>query len=717
MSEQTYPNVVQYQPDDNLEDLRGQLTQRVVLIVAFASSLLMWLTLSYWPFPFRVFGFGGALLGLSLAVRALTPIRSALARHLLVWGLTSGLLAAMGWFTYDWLPFLALPLIFIGAMLASGSGLIIAALVTLLAIWLERLGVRDYPMSELLFMLSLGTVLAWLTVRTLYTALQWTHTTQQRADQLLAQIRERQVELSRTLKSLELANDLQRHTHRELIAARQQAEEARRMKEQFAANISHELRTPLNLILGFSEMMHLSPEVYGDLTWPTTLRRDVYQIYRSSRHLLEMIEDILDLSRFEMTGFSLNREPMRLEGLLRDTAEIAGDLFRHQPSSLVVEISPELPILELDRTRIRQVLLNLLSNAQRFTEAGTVRLEAKQAGDEVVINVIDTGPGIPADKLPYIFDEFYQVDYSFRRHHSGAGLGLAISKHFVQAHGGRIWAESQEGVGTTVTFALPIPNHNLSGLSYPDEPRPESGWPKLRPCIVVQSSDPGVAALLRRHFEDYEVIRGEAMDQLAELVRLRHPRAIICNTLPGEPFCRDKLATLPVHLIECSLPRSTWLVSDLPIAAGLTKPITSPQLLAELRQLGEFQHILIVDDDRGFVQLVERMLQVTGQALQIDRAYNGEDGLRAMRQRRPDVVLLDLMMPDLDGFQVLEQMQCEPELAGIPVVLLTATSYKEDTTTFQESRVTISRPGGLQPGEILRCLRGVIGALEPRYEG
>jgi CheY-like chemotaxis protein len=134
-----------------------------------------------------------------------------------------------------------------------------------------------------------------------------------------------------------------------------------------------------------------------------------------------------------------------------------------------------------------------------------------------------------------------------------------------------------------------------------------------------------------------------------------------------------------------------------------------------LGPLGELQHVLIVDDDRGFVQLVERMLQATGQGFRIDRAYTGEEGLRAMRRRLPDVVLLDLMMPDLDGFQVLEQMQCKQELAQIPVVLLTATSYKKDTGAPQEGLVTISRPGGLQAGEILRCLKGVLGALEPHY--
>ena len=232
----------------------------------------------------------------------------------------------------------------------------------------------------------------------------------------------------------------------------------------------------------------------------------------------------------------------------------------------------------------------------------------------------------------------------------------------------------------------------------------------------MQSPDPGVTALIRRHLEEYEVIQGDEINQLAELALLHHPRAIIWSTLPGEQVSRDTVAAIPVPLIECSLPRSTWMASELAIAASLTKPFTSQQLLAELSRLGEIQHILIVDDDRGFVQLVKRILQAAGQTFHLDWAYDGEDGLQAMHERRPDVVLLDLMMPGLDGFQVLEQIQCEPELAAIPVILLTASSYKEDTAVREESRITISRSGGLQPGELLRCLRGVISALEPYYE-
>ncbi len=699
----------------NLEDLRRQLTARLALLVMIANALGAWLLLPFEPFPLALFALMGAGLALGAVVSFLAKSHPALARHLLIWGLTGELMVAMRILDAPWLPFWGLPLSFAAAMLIPGSSLGTASLVSALAFWLTHVGARAYPLAGLWPALALGVALAWLVTRTLYTALQWAFTMQQRADRLLEMVRDRQAELSRALKSVELANVIQRRTQRELAEARRQAEEARRMKEQFAANISHELRTPLNLILGFSELMYLSPEVYGDLRWPPTLRRDVYQIYRASRHLLEMIDDILDLSRFEMVGFTLNKEPTSLEPLLRGTIEIAQDLFRGRPIRLEVEIEPALPMLEVDRTRIRQVLLNLLNNAQRFTEAGTVRVEAKRAGDEVVVSVSDTGPGIPADQLSRIFDEFYQVDRSLRRAHGGAGLGLAICKRFIEAHDGRIWAESEVGRGSTFSFALPIPDQYLP-ISRPHVERPvEMTWPRGRPRILVVDPDPSVAALIRRHIEEYDVVQVDRMEQVAEEALIHHPQAIIRNVPPGSHRCQPEIS-LPVPVIECSLPSREWVASDLAVTACLTKPVMAQQLLAEIEKLGDAHRILIVDDDRGFCQLVERMLEASGQGFEVRHAFDGSDGLLTMRAWRPDLVLLDLIMPGTDGFQVLEEMQHDPALLGIPVVLLTVTGYAEDALMQRGSEVVIHRPDGLRLAEVLRCLRALIGVLEPRCD-
>ncbi len=702
----------------NREGLRRQLVHHMALALMGASSLAMWMALPTKPFPLAAFSLWAMLLGLGLGVQLLLDKHPTLARHVLVWGLTAVLLRAMWQFFDPWLPFLSLLLIFVGAILVSGSEFVIAGAAGALAVRLTSIGARVYPLPDLFLALALGLTSAWLAVRTIYTALDWVWNMHQEVNRLLEETRAHRAELSRVVKSLRLSNTLLRRTQRELVFARRQAEEAQRMKEQFAANISHELRTPLSLILGFSEVMYLSPEVYGEVHWPPPLRRDVHHIYRNSRHLLEMIDDVLDLSRFEIAGFPLNKEPTPLEPLLQDTVEIAEDLFRGDPACLEVRIARDLPTLEIDRTRIRQVLLNLLKNARRFAEAGTVMLEAKRTDGEVVISVSDTGPGISQDKLPHIFDEFYQVDQSLRRSHQGAGLGLAISKRFVQAHDGRIWVESEEGCGAMFSFTLPIPDCALpvAGLfrtravepSWPDEPRP---------CVLVIDADPAVASFVHRHTEEYEVVHVEDPRRLDAEIRMHHPRAVVYNVPPGGRQGRDCTTSMSVPLIECSLPSQAWVAHDLAVAACLTKPFTAERLLREIQQLDGVRDVLVVDDDRGIGELVKRILATTDRPFDIRRAYDGREGLTAMRSQRPDLVLLDLIMPNVDGFGVLDEMQGDADLAGVPVILLTVTSYAEDTLAQHNSQVVVRRPGdSLQPAEVVRCLRAAIGVLEPRYD-
>lgn len=712
-------NTLKYGPEVNLEELRCELARRLALVIAavgyIAVILVMVPALRKHPYPIASLSLvlGATLLGITVCV--LTTVRSTLARRLLAWGLIALHLTAMWLFGDPLIPFLGLLIIFVNALLMSGGGFAAFILTAAVSIQLTRSGVRTYPLIHLLSMFSLSTIVAWLAVRTLYTALEWAWSMQQRADQLLQLARERQAELAAALKSIDNANAILRRTQRELIAARKQAEEARRMKEQFAANVSHELRTPLNLILGFSEMMYLSPEIYMQ-EWPPTLRRDIYQIYRSSRHLLEMIDDVLDLSRFEIVGFTLNKEPTDLGMLIREAVEISRDLFAGHPVRLETEIADDLPTLEVDRTRIRQVLLNLLSNASRFTEEGEVRVRAVANHCEVVVSVSDTGTGIPADKIPYLFDEFYQVDHSLHRKHGGAGLGLAISKRFVEAHDGRIWVESEVGRGSTFTFTLPIPERHVpvarlrAGRPL-EPPRCES-----RPPILVVDRDVAVVNLVRRYLTDYEILHVERAETLAEQIILYHPQAVIYNVPPGKKLAEAELPGIMVPFIECSLPSQAWVANDLAVKACLTKPITSPQLMEAIEPLGEVRDVLVIDDDRGFCQLVERILQSSGKGFEIRKSYDGEDGLRAMRSRKPELVLLDLIMPGKDGFEVLEEMRRDRELENVPVILLTATTLAEDALTRYGSQVTILRPGGLMPAEVLRCLLAIVGVLEPYYD-
>ena len=588
--------------------------------------------------------------------------------------------------------------------------------------------VFSMPLSSLLPPLTLlwmTAFIGWLSSRGLYTVLNWAWSSQRRANQLLDELRDRRGELNRTLVALTEANRRLKRTSHELALARQRAEEARRLKEQFAANISHELRTPLNLILGFSEMMYLSPDVYGEMEWPPTLRRDVHQVYRSSRQLLDLINDVLDLSRIDAVPMPIHREPSDLREIIHEAVETASDLFRGRALDLRVEMPAELPTLNLDRTRIRQVLLNLLNNAARFTERGHIIVSVERNEREVVVSVSDTGVGIPPDELSMIFEEFHQVDMSLRRGQEGAGLGLAISKRFVELHEGRIWAESQVGQGSTFYFSLPLPEVEFSvGRLRPGRPTEPPRNP-YQPSLVLVDEDPAVATLLERYLRGYQVLRMEELDggKTRELIEEWHPQALILNLQPGtkswEAMREEALRIAPprVPILLCSLPSQKWREQETNVQGWLAKPLYREQLLEVLDRGDGAREVLVVDDDRGFVQLVKRILEASDGKYEVRWAYEGEEALARIQEKRPDLLLLDLIMPGMDGFQLLEELQSDEELRGIPVVIVTAASYGEDAVAQRGSMIGLARGRGFDTKEVIECLQALLDVIEPQYAG
>ena len=698
--------------DTNLKELRDQLTNRLAILCFGLCGFAIWLDLVRvaQPFPAPDTGFWAVLMLLSVIVLTLhNRQRSELARFILVGGLTAGQMVALYLFPDPWLPFISIPLILVGALLVPFSYAVIAAAVGLQSYLYYVQGVRHYPYVGVSIALTTAAFLSVLIVRTFYTALDWAWNSQQRAEKLLEISRDRQGELNQTLKSLELAYSLQQRTQRQLYFARKQAEEARLLKERFAANISHELRTPLNLILGFSEVMYKSPEVYGETVLPPMLRRDVHHIYRSSQHLLGMIDDILDLSRYDLSEFTLSKEPTDLSELLRHAAGIAEHLFKARSIDLILDIPDNLPIVIIDRTRIRQVLLNLLNNACRFVEEGSVCLSVELTDDLITIHIKDTGQGIPEEKLPYIFDEFYQVDYSLRRTREGAGLGLAICKRFVEAHNGRIWVESEVGQGSTFSFTLPLTDDKgaTSGTirevtrSFPNEER----------CLLVIDPDPKVATMIARYVSDGKVIHLPDSHELLPRIERHRPEVVIINTHPSREVDPRIIEQIAVPVIICSLPSQSWLAINLRVEGSLVKPIEGDHLLAEIRRIENVKRILLVDDDRGFCHLVQRILQTVDTDYDLHLAYNGAEGLEAIKAERPDLVLLDLMMPEVDGFEVIRHMQQDPEMTDIPMILLTATSYAEDVLKQFNNQLSIIRSGGMRTMEVLKYLEAITQAI------
>ncbi len=677
-----------------LRQLQSDLIYQLVQLTIIFSALALYFTLSQNPYPYDIAMLLLALIAFSLWIQQLSRAHMKLARRLFVLGLNVSLIIAMFLIATPALVFVGLLLPFIGSLLISRSGLITIVVVYLVALLLNLTAQRTYPLEELVAMYALSTTLAWRTNNMLYITLLWYSDAQQHASTLLMEARDSQAELKQTLKSLETAYDIRTRMQHELVWLRKHAEEAQRMKERFAANISHELRTPLNLILGFSEVMYLSPEVYGEVHWSPKLRRDIFQIYRSSRHLLEMIDDILDLSHFEMSQFTVNMQLTNLPAFLNETVEIAANIFENSAIQFEVDIEPDLPAIEMDRTRIRQALLNLLNNARRFAEDGTVQLAVHKEKQQIIFRVSDTGPGIPHDQLASIFQDFHQVDASLSRKHGGVGLGLAITRRFVEAHKGHIRAESEPGKGAAFIFSLPLSQFTL--------PQTRIDTREITPCVVVVDRDPQVAGAIERYLDDFQIIQVPSIREIN--LDQHNPWAVIHNVRPDSI---EPIPDLPVPYYRCSLPSQRWIAEDLTVMAYLEKPISTEQLIHHLKQIADLQAVLVIEDDRGFIQLVERIMNTYDPAIMVWRAYNGADAVELMREWRPDLILLDLTMPEMNGQSFLKLID-----RSIPVITLTGTSAEE--LSERRGAFLIQHPGGLYPSEVLNCLRATMGVVKPR---
>jgi len=528
--------------------------------------------------------------------------------------------------------------------------------------------------------------------------------------------------LNATMKALADANQLLKRTTYDLAQAREEAERARQLKSQFAANISHELRTPLHLIVGFSQMMYTSPEIYQDVTWTPELRADIREIYDNAQHLLGLIDDVLDLSQVEVARMPISKERVYLPQLIRDAVETARSLIRGRDLYLKVDIPDNVPTLYADPTRIRQVLLNLLNNAARFTETGGITVSVRVHEEEVETIVRDTGVGIPPDHLKDVFKEFHQVDCSLRRTYGGTGLGLAICRQFVTLHDGRIWAESEVGAGSAFHFTLPLPSKQI--VPWQNSRLPE-GWryPAVRPDaphrLVTMAEPAEFSRLLSRYLPETQVIEAKDSQEAARLARSHQADAIVlsldtCDGELADDLCQAT-ADLLLPVITCSLP----LERHLALAEGFThclmKPFSAEALLQTLhRAAPEARKVLVVDDDPGVVRLIERCIGNADRSLQVLSAYDGEEAIEMLAED-PDVILLDLILPKANGLEVLRAVRERPRGDKIPVVAITAYGFTRDVAALGRGQITIERGQHFTAAEMTRWLTTVLKEMPARH--
>ncbi len=702
----------------DVEEFRQEMTQRVALALCVASGLLTLGTIRGYDFrPGWALVFLSLFAGSGLAYRLRRRYPQA-ARALLLLTPPVSLSLGLRFIGSPAVPYFSVLSVMASSAISPPLGLAAGILNSLpLALALPRNG--DLLAPLLLLWLAVG--LQWVSSQGLHTAFQWAWSSQERANSLLKQLRERQGHQNQTLEALTEATRRLQRTGYELAVAQARAEEARQVKEEFAASISHELRTPLNLILGFSEIMYHSPDVYGDMTWPPTLRRDVQQIYQGSRQLLDLLGDVLDLARADGGQLPVHTEPSDLEAVIREATDTVADQVRRRGVELRVELPPTLPSISFDRTRIRQVLLNLLNNAVRFTTSGCITVSAQVLEREAMITVADTGVGIAAGELERVFDPFHQVEMSLRSQREGSGLGLAISKRFVELHGGRIWAESEVGKGSRFRFSLPLSSEGALWpltTARPLEPAPEAEGR----CLVVVDRDPAVGALLGRRLRQYRVRQAEDLAQAGALISACHPTALVLNAPAdgdaGAQARRQALQLLPATapLLVCSLPSQSWRALGPQVRGCLTKPIAREELLRALRAFGSLHDLLIIDDDSGFSQLVTRFL-ASESGCRPRWASDGEEGLAQIAEARPDLILLDLAMPRMDGFQLLQALGSHPEWSSVPVLIVSGADAGDYAPVPAEGAISVCRRKGFSSAEIVRYLQAIADVTQEEYAG
>ena len=477
----------------------------------------------------------------------------------------------------------------------------------------------------------------------------------------------------------------------ELRVARDKAELANRSKSVFLANMSHELRTPLTAIIGYSEILEDDADEMGLEDFLPDLRK----IKAAGKHLLGLINSILDLSKVESGKMELFVESFDLKELVSDVASTVVPLMEKNGNALQIEADGDLGGVNGDLTKTRQILFNLLSNASKFTERGRVRLEVSrlpQGGqDKFRFVVSDSGIGMSPEQLQRLFKPFSQADASTARNYGGSGLGLALCKRFCQVMGGRIEVDSELGQGTTFTVTLPADmDPNRTTPSSVHQLIDSGEWnvrelARARPgdarLVLVIDDDAAVHDLLRGLLEKegFKVASAASGKEGIKLAYQLRPAIItldvympdsdgwtVLTTLKADP----QLADIPVIMISISDQRQRGYAMG---AEYLTKPIDREKLVALLdkhRRRGATPEVLVVDDDAGLRAMLRNLLEEQG--CTVSEAENGLAALRRLNECQPSLILLDLIMPQLDGFGFMAQMRRNAAFKSIPVVVLTA---------------------------------------------
>jgi PAS domain S-box-containing protein len=491
-----------------------------------------------------------------------------------------------------------------------------------------------------------------------------------------------------------------RDAEEELVRAKEAAETASLSKSIFLANMSHELRTPLNAVIGYSEMLREEAE---DLSL-TTFIPDLDKIGDAGRHLLTLINDVLDLSKIEAGRIELDLEEFSVADMIREVSSTINPLIEKNANRLIVNLPADIGTMRADITKLRQSLFNLLSNASKFTKEGDIALdvsrESGDSGDWIVLRVTDTGIGMSAQQQVRLFEPFMQADSSTTRKYGGTGLGLAITRSFCRLMGGDVEVQSELGRGSVFTLRLPaVVRLPEPGFVVSNEGGSQDadvgaiGSEGGANSVLVIDDDPNARSLMQRFLikEGFEAVTAASGEEGIEVARRLHPRIITLDVMMPKMDGWDVLTRLKADPDLCDIPVVMITMMDnrsmghaLGATDYLTKPVEWDRLASVLRKyrcVSPPCAVLVVEDDPASRAVTSRMLERAG--WQVETAVNGIEALERVSEKPPELILLDLMMPEMDGFEFAARLRSNPKWRAIPIVVLTA----KDITAEDQRRL------------------------------